>query len=158
MLPGTLRRQTYSDTIRRSVAIMARQITPSLRMGEVVTFVLSFGLGTFVVSARLYTKWRLLKSVKSEDCRCYLNPCWQIYQVLILPRRLPSFLGTVPLMLFGESSGGASTCAPIVDHLTADFPCLHYTRWHCWSRQRRSGACCFCRPYPQLALPPVRLS
>ena len=40
----------------------------SLWIGEILTLVLGFGLCTLAVSARLYTKAIITKTLKEEDC------------------------------------------------------------------------------------------
>lgn len=47
----------------------APTVPPSLRAGEYATLILGFGLSTICVVTRMYTKARLLKSLKSEDCK-----------------------------------------------------------------------------------------
>ena len=40
----------------------------SLHLGEIFAFALGFGISTLAVSARVYTKKRLLNSMGKEDC------------------------------------------------------------------------------------------
>jgi hypothetical protein len=44
-------------------------IPHSIRVGEILTLVCGFGLSTLVVLARLYTKTRITKKWKMEDCK-----------------------------------------------------------------------------------------
>lgn len=45
----------------------------SLHVGEVLAVALGFGISTLAVCARIYTKVRLVKSLKSEDCEFALT-------------------------------------------------------------------------------------
>ena len=40
----------------------------SLHVGEVLALALGFGISTLAVCARIYTKVRLTKNLRSEDC------------------------------------------------------------------------------------------
>jgi hypothetical protein len=44
-------------------------IPHSLRVGEIVTLVLGFGLSTLAVAARVYTKFHIMRDKKLEDCK-----------------------------------------------------------------------------------------
>jgi hypothetical protein len=41
-----------------------------LRVGEVLTLALGFGLSTLAICARLYTKVRIDRKMMIEDCKC----------------------------------------------------------------------------------------
>lgn len=50
----------------------AQVIVPdSLRMGEYLTVLLGFGLSTFAICARIYTKSRITKKFLLEDCELF---------------------------------------------------------------------------------------
>lgn len=40
----------------------------SVRVGEVLTLVMGFGISTLAVCARIYTKMRIIKTFVAEDC------------------------------------------------------------------------------------------
>ena len=51
-----------------AIMLPAIVVPRSLRIGEIVALTLGFGLSTLAVSARTYTKARIMRNVKAEDC------------------------------------------------------------------------------------------
>ena len=76
MLPSILKpnyQTLFKELRRRHFEIMTKtQLVPtSIRIGEVITLLLCFVLPTLAVFARMYTKVRLLKDVRLEDCKFF---------------------------------------------------------------------------------------